>query len=376
MDDRHLSPSPKVVAMVGAFPPPTHGMAAVNAAVRKRLQAAGADLLVIDLAASSLDRALIVRLGRLPKVLRGLVRLSCMRGLRNGVLYMSVSGGWGQIYEMVFLLIARLRHLHVLLHHHSFAYVDAPNFLTALLTKLAGNTATHVTLSPSMSARIQATHPSVRHVLSISNAVLLLREAADAPHTRQRLHIIGFLSNVSAEKGVFDYLDLCAAACNRQLPVHGKLAGPFQDTETERQVRERLDMLPEVEYMGPQYGEQKDSFYASIDALVFPTHYVNEAEPLVVHEAMSRGIPVIAYGRGCIPEIVSPACGLVVPPGDAFIPAALAQIEAWLAKPQAFEAASVAAIARFNALYAENLPRWEELQAELLGEWLHKARRN
>ena len=66
--------------MVGAFPPPTHGMAAVNAAVRERLLGAGVELLVIDVAAPSLDRSPMKRLGRLPKVLHGLVGLALLRG--------------------------------------------------------------------------------------------------------------------------------------------------------------------------------------------------------------------------------------------------------------------------------------------------------
>ena len=56
------------VTMVGTFPPPLHGMAAVNAAVRERLLAADARVRVIDTAPASLDRGMLARLGRLPRV--------------------------------------------------------------------------------------------------------------------------------------------------------------------------------------------------------------------------------------------------------------------------------------------------------------------
>ncbi|MGB5147908.1 MAG: glycosyltransferase [Porticoccaceae bacterium] len=117
------------------------------------------------------------------------------------------------------------------------------------------------------------------------------------------------------------------------MPVHAKLAGPFQDADTEQAVRERLRALPQVEYVGPQYGAAKDAFYAGIDALVFPTRYENQTEGIVNHEALSRGIPVIAYGRGCIPEIIGADCGLVIDPAEPFVPAALAKLENWLADP-------------------------------------------
>lgn len=354
-----------MVVMIGAFPPPIHGMAAVNAAVRDALQQAGVKPTVIDLASPSLDRSLAVRLGRLPRVLRGLGRLAGKRGLRNTTLYVSVSGGLGQVYELAFLLLGRLRGMRPFLHHHSFAYLDRPGMLTRALVRTAGDDAVHIALSAGMAERLQMAYRAGR-VIPVSNAVFFV--ATDAPAVvRRRLATIGFLGNISAEKGAFEFLDLMAAAGNAGLPLRARLAGPFQDAATERAVRERLGSLPQVEYIGPQYGADKDAFYADIDALVFPTRYVNEAEPVTVHEALSRGIPVIAYGRGCIPEIVGADCGLVIDPAAPFVPAALAKLESWLADPVAFEAASQAAAARFARTYDENQARWRALLAELTG---------
>jgi len=88
---------------------------------------------------------------------------------------------------------------------------------------------------------------------------------------------------------------------------------------------------------------------------------------VTIHEAMSRGIPVIAYGRGCIPEIIGADCGLVIDPADPFVPAALAKLESWLAEPAAFEAASQAAAARFARTYNENAARWRALLQDIVG---------
>jgi glycosyltransferase involved in cell wall biosynthesis len=60
-------------------------------------------------------------------------------------------------------------------------------------------------------------------------------------------------------------------------------------------------------------------------ALVTP--YMDEAYGLVVAEAMSCGTPVIAFGRGAIPSLVTPNVGRVVAPGDvAAMAAAIAEI--------------------------------------------------
>ncbi|MGB5146632.1 MAG: glycosyltransferase family 4 protein [Porticoccaceae bacterium] len=354
------------VVMVGAFPPPVHGMAMVNAAVRDALRQAGVTPTLINLAAPSLDRSLTTRLGRLPRVLHGLGRLAGKRSLSNGTLYMSVSGGVGQVYELAFLRLARLRGMRVFLHHHSFAYLDRSSMLTRALVRAAGDDAVHLTQSPEMANRLQLGYRA-RRVAPISNAVFLMEKDLGSVGLRKTVGTLGFISNIAPKKGVFEFLDLMSAVDLADLPLHARLAGPFQDADTEQAVRERLGSLPQVEYVGPQYGAAKDAFYAGIDVLVFPTRYENETEGIINHEAMSHGIPVIAYGRGCIPEIVGADCGLVIDPAEPFVPAALAKLESWLADPPAFEAASQAAAARFARTYDENAARWRALLEDIVG---------
>jgi glycosyltransferase involved in cell wall biosynthesis len=46
---------------------------------------------------------------------------------------------------------------------------------------------------------------------------------------------------------------------------------------------------------------------------LFPTKYVNEADPLVIHEALRNGVYVIACERGAIAETLGHGAGLAVP---------------------------------------------------------------
>ncbi|WP_051882713.1 glycosyltransferase family 4 protein [Salinisphaera hydrothermalis] len=249
----------------------------------------------------------------------------------------------------------------VYLHHHSFAYLDRRSRLTGWLMRLAGPECVHIALSTGMASRLQAQY-SVKQAVAVSNTVFFLQPDTTTEATtfapRRKLHTLGLLSNLAEEKGVFLFLDLMAAARDAGLSLRGMLAGPFQDDETERRVRARLTHLPAVEYVGPKYGAEKDAFFASIDVFVFPTTYVNEAEPLVLHEAMQRGIPVIAYGRGAIPEIVGAESGLVVDPAVLFVPAALDCLRVWLHEPAVLEAASSAAVRRCVETYSASERRW------------------
>lgn len=351
--------------MVGPFPPPVHGMASVNAKVLDALHKARVEPLVIDLAAPSLEQSLRTRLSRLPRVLRGLVRLVSTPTVRGGTLYVSVSGGLGQFLELPFIVLARLYRMRLFLHHHSFAYLDAPRLVTAWLTGLAGRNAIHLVLSKKMAEQLQSSY-GIRHVTAISNAVFFVSDGSSAvTSVRRHLRTVGFLSNIAREKGVFEFLDLLASAHERGLSLRGKLAGPFKDAKTEQEVRSRLGALSNVEYVGPKYGAEKDAFFRDTDALVFATRYVNEAEPLTLHEAMSRGVPVIAYGRGCIPEIVGLDCGKVIDPSERFVPAALAQIEVWINDPLVFANASRMASQRFAETYSANKERWQALLDDL-----------
>jgi glycosyltransferase involved in cell wall biosynthesis len=356
------------LVMIGAFPPPVHGMAAVNAAVRQELEATGVAPAVIDIAAANLNRSLRSRLGRSLRVLRGLLRFSLMRGVRSGTLYMSVSGGLGQLYEILFLVLARVRSMRIYLHHHSFAYLDEPSWITALLAKAAGPSAIHIALSPRMAIGLSRVYPAIREAVPISNAVLVMRSmGSPTPSVRTQLRTLGYLSNISAEKGVFEFLDLLEAARRRGLPLVGRLGGPFQDENTEAHVRLRLAALPEVAYVGPQSDREKQAFLAGIDVLVFPTRYANEAEPLVMLEAMNSGVPIIAYARGAIGEVIGSSCGLSVPPQAEFLPLALPCLEEWLAKPELFQSMSQSALERFETLCRENATRWNILLASLIG---------
>ncbi len=358
----------KSIFMVGSFPPPVHGMAAVNAAVHEQLVRVGRGATVINLAAKNLERSLAVKAGRIQRVMRGLSHLLFSGGVRNATLYMSISGGFGQVYEILFLLLARLHNMRLYLHHHSFAYLDRPSWLTRVLTVVAGPASVHITLSTGMATRLQSQYPSVCHILPISNAVFFSSRRSSSVAVRTSMKTIGFISNIAEEKGIFDFLDLVAAYEAEGLSIKAKIAGPCQDEETENRLRQRISKLNTVEYIGPQYGDDKESFFNEIDALIFPTRYANEAEPLTIHEAMQCAIPVIAYGRGCIPEIVSPECGLVIEPGLPFTPAALAKIKQWLNSPDVYRMASSSAVEQFAIALEINSRRWHELLREILGD--------
>lgn len=319
-------------------------MANVNAAMLVRLRAAGANVTVLNTAAASLDRRWWQRIGRFPAVAAAILRLCSVPA---DAVYMSVSGGPGQCYEMLMAWLARRRGMSLTLHHHSFAYIDRYSRLTAWLIRAAGPDALHLTLCSCMADALAGLYPRAARLAALSNAAVLGTDGA-APSMRSALRAVGLLGNLSRDKGVFDALDLAAGLADSESPVELVLAGPFEDAATEAAVRDRCAQLSGVVLLGPVYGADKERFFSRIDALLFPSRYRNEAEPLTIHEAMARGIPVIASDRGCIAEIVGDDAGRVVPI-EQFVQAAHALIVDWSGAPANLAAASAAAHRRFTA---------------------------
>lgn len=283
------------------------------------------------------------------------------------VLYMSVSGGFGQVYELAFALFARIRRMSMILHYHSYAYLDQPRRLTRTLIGVAGKRTTHVVLSDGMARRLEATYPkALGRAVAVSNAGLLLDAPSAHAPVRSALRTIGFLGNISGEKGVFDFLDVAAELERMGSPIKALLAGPFQDMETESAVRARLGELSQTRYVGPRYGAEKDEFFREIDVLLFPTRYSNEAEPLVVHEAMMSGVPVVAYDRGAIREVVVRGSGLVIDRNSDFAYLAVAAIRAWANSDADYREASRAARTAYVHARKGGLRAWGALQSEIL----------
>ena len=338
-------------------------MQLVTVAVRERLVAAGVEPRCIDISSGSQVLNWRSRARRIPKVIAGLVRLCAIRLHRPARFYISLSAGYGQVYDVLFLLVARARRMEIFTHHHSFAYLRSARALTRMLVRVAGPDARHAVQSRTMGEALKQLYIA-RDVFAFSNAVFL--EAPDpASRARTSLRTVGLLSNLSVDKGVWDFVRILELAAEEGLDIRGRLAGPFDDPATRRRVLERLGRLPNATYDGPLYDAAKSRFFENIDLFLFPTRYDNETEGLVNLEALRAGVPVIAYGRGCIPEIVNADCGLVVPPADAFVQAALVHIRDWREHPDEFSILSRGATLQFRRILSGSTQHWRNYLDEL-----------
>jgi glycosyltransferase involved in cell wall biosynthesis len=130
-------------------------------------------------------------------------------------------------------------------------------------------------------------------------------ELPESPADPARGSYIAYVGRFAPEKGVAALVE--AARCSG-LPF--RFAG-------DSAALPMAEHLPNVQLVVTRTPAQLAEFYRNARALVVPSLWF-ETLPLVVGEAMSHGIPVIASRVGGLPEFVNDGVtGLLVEPGDA-----------------------------------------------------------
>lgn len=110
---------------------------------------------------------------------------------------------------------------------------------------------------------------------------------------------LAFVGRISPEKGLENAIRI-AELSGIPLKIAAKLEKLNQ--EYYDRIKPLLDH-PQVEYIGEINEEEKGRFLGQARALVFPIEW-EEPFGLALIESMACGTPVIAFGRGSIPEIV------------------------------------------------------------------------
>lgn len=339
------------VIIIGSQPPPVHGMSVVNSFMVEKISQSGCIPLKVDISAKSLSRKYFARVSRIKKIFSGLKYAFSNRALWSS-LYISASGGWGQIYEILFLMLGRLLGSDIFIHHHSFAYLDKSSRITRLLTWVGGLDAVHIVLCPKMGSLLQSQYKSVSKIFVLSN-IVVCEEKNTAPRGLKDYTTIGYISNISKEKGIYLYLDVVTALIEKGVPVRGLVAGPFQDKLTEVAVLSRINEYSGIDYLGSVGGDSKNKFFSDIDVLLFPSMYRNEAEPLCIFESLQYGVPIISTDKGCLEDMHPLSIGLVVGKNDDFTHAAINQMLTWCADGYILERVSKNCSKKFDILRAK-----------------------
>lgn len=127
-----------------------------------------------------------------------------------------------------------------------------------------------------------------------------------------------FLSNLVISKGPVILLDALSILHERKAKFRATFTGAAHPPLTPETFQAMIDdrgLRDFVTFAGPVFGRAKQQLLTSSDIFAFPSY--NDAFPLVVLEAMSAGLPVVATAEGAIPDMIeSGVNGILVPHHD------------------------------------------------------------
>lgn len=288
------------VLILGPFPPPVHGFSVATQAIAKALASIGPTK-EYNLASKAKNRT-VSRFGNGFRTLRGIVLIFLFLLKGGQRVSLGCNGGGGLIFTYILLKVCCLLKLRCTLHHHSYAYInDHVGVMARVAAMSAPNShVTHVFLAETMKRDFIERYGPVDGVV-LPNAYMVppgpKREPTQGPI------VLGLISNLSRAKGLERFITLARELKAAGTPFRARLAGPVIDDDANLLV-EALSEIPELDYAGPLYGKEKDQWLASLNLFVFPTSYRNEAQPIVIYEAMAQGVPTLSVDRGCICEQV------------------------------------------------------------------------
>ena len=123
-------------------------------------------------------------------------------------------------------------------------------------------------------------------------------------------HAVGSLSRLTPEKGQRLLLEAWIEVVEEIKDAKLILAGQGPDEEYLREFIQKHNLENSVTLLG--FVKDKDKFFSSINVFVFSSVWKMEGFGMVMAEAMSYGLPIIAINNGPVNEIISDEEGVIV----------------------------------------------------------------
>jgi glycosyltransferase involved in cell wall biosynthesis len=185
--------------------------------------------------------------------------------------------------------------------------------------KLSFAAADHlIAVSQNVKAHLIAQGVPDERISVVYNGLEFHRHAPDTMDARRHFEllgapIIGTVARVTEQKGIDYGIEAVAMLLDEYPHLQYVVAGDGDGLEAARQKARELNVERHVTFLG--YQTDVAAVLASMDVFLFPS--LKEAMGIALVEAMAARLPIVATTVGGIPEVVSPDCGILVPPRSA-----------------------------------------------------------
>ena len=346
---------------MGPLPPPSHGVSELTRALLDSGLHQRYDLIHLDTA----DRRGVANIGRFDvgnvalAGFHGARFLGMIASARPDAVYLPVSkNALGFLRDALFMAPSVLWRTPLILHFHGSGFDDfvgsAAAPLQRLVRMLLPRAACAIVLGEALRPMLRGLVPDFR-IASVPNGVPdPLNGAAPSRPEGEAMRIL-FLGNLLPSKGYVELLHAVEALLDDGIPATATFAGEVVDASGYEQARAAMRYGEHVRFTGPVGAAVRAELLAAADVLVLPSE--DEAQPLVILEAMAAGLPVVSTCRGAIPEtVIDGVTGVLVEPRDA---AALADVLRALAR-NGKRRQALGAAGRDRYLEHYTMERWAE----------------
>lgn len=296
---------PKIIAMV-QLPPPMHGAAQMNQFAITAL-AKDFDLHVIEMRfARTLSEVNRFSLRKIGLAVCLLLRLIWALPRAKALYICFAPNGFAYYRDCIYVLLAKLFHVPSVLHLHGSGLPGMRRSKwSELLQKTVFKGQTVILLGESLRAEIEGLDCKSAIIANCLDDSAFVGPATKqwVPHDPIRLL---WLSNLFQAKGIETLLAACEILHAQDIACHLTIAGAEGDISKAElaTLLEKYQMHAAATYWGPVSDTERQDTFENSDLFIFPSHYPNEAQPLVVLEAMAANVPVITSNIATLPEFV------------------------------------------------------------------------
>lgn len=297
------------IAVVSQVPPPVHGSTVMTQELLSALSRLGHSAVLVDRRFSS-DVASIGKLS-IRKAFSGIslvwraFRIS-WRGRPDCVVLFLTNRPASFLSDLLVLSAFRLNRVPVVHYVHTVGFrrlAARGRVWERAVAYVLGSAQAIVCLGPSLADDILP-WADAEKLRTIGNLT-----SATRPVGVERSGVrLAFMSNLIPEKGAREFVAVAVAIADLFPDVTFTLAGAAGDADYFDLLMQDIQVSglgDRLRYVGQVGGDERWQYLASASALVFPSSYEFEAQPLTIIEALSVGTSVIAYDVGGIRDLGS-----------------------------------------------------------------------
>jgi glycosyltransferase involved in cell wall biosynthesis len=300
------------ILLIGSIPPPYYGVSIINKTILDSLFSDHFNIKHFDISHhKQLYAVERINFRNIFITLRQIITLpSFISQFQPQIIYLPICQTIrGLFRDMLFIIIARFFHAKVLIHLHG-SYLgelyDKANILGKYIIKLICNNILRViVLDDSLINILKGLIPNNK-IRVIQNGIPDLFPDNKYNRSMNKHVQILYLSALARVKGYNDLVNAIPMVINKEKDIKivcaGYEWGNTKDAENTKKFIAYNGLLPYIEHMPPIFGIEKNNLFMTSDIFVLPSY--KEGQPLVILDAMSAGLPIIATDVGAIKSMV------------------------------------------------------------------------